>query len=331
MSVIRSLYSITVGGQNITSIVSPRLIDLTVTDKAGTHSDTASITIDDTNGTVRLPRVGDPVMISLGSTGSGFDLVFEGTVDEVKAKGDRGSGRTVCVTAKGLDTTQKAKEPQKQHFDEQTIQSILNTAGGQCGISVQCLDGLGGLKRKYLEMRDESFIHLGERIAREVGGNFRIKGKTAILKKRNTPGEGSVVAAWGVNLHSYDISPRLGRPQFNQTLSRWYDKEEAEWKEKQVGTSVRDGKAKYAARYVAPDEDEATQRCESDKATTERDQAEGTVTIELNPNAKPDGICIVATGKPGCDGSYLIESVSHRISRGSGGSTTLDLKYLSGG
>lgn len=323
--VVRSTYQISVGGQDVSDRFRPLLIDLTVNDKAGTHADTASIKVDNTGGRVALPRIGDPVTITIGSSVYGSRLVFSGTVDEVAKQGSRSSGRTVTISAKSVDTVDKAKEPQQRHWDDTTVEDVLNQAGSHCGIAVECRDGLGSLPRKYVEMRDESFIGLGERIAREIGANFKINGDRATLTKRNAGLTGSVTAAWGVNLHSYNVRPRLGRPQFNETRGRFYDPKAAEWKDKTKSASVKDGKATISARFPLPDQDEADQKAEADKATTERDTGEGQVEIELQPFAEPDGVCVLATGETDIDGPYRIEGVTHKISRG-GGTTTLELK-----
>jgi len=327
MSITRTYYQIVVGGINVTSTFAPILIDLSVTDKVGTHSDTATIKVDDTDARVRMPRTGDPVTISIGYTTGGAAVVFEGTVDEVKADGNRGSGRTVTVTAKGFDTTARVKEPQQRHFDDDTVQGILDKAAKDADISsVEVSDGLGSVKRKFLEMRDESFLHLGERLAREIGGNFKIKGDKAFITKRNAGSNGSVAATWGVNLMSYSISPKLGRSQFKTTKGRWYDKAEAVWKDTKKTTTINGAKAEITSRFILSDQDEAEQRTDSDKATSERDAGEGSVTIELAPSAQPDGQCIVSVGKAGIDGSYRIETVSHKVSR-SGATTNLELKH----
>lgn len=326
MSVVRSSYTIVVGGTDVSDRFRPLLLDLTVTDNAGTHSDSASIKVDNTDGRVSLPRIGDPVSITIGSSVYGSRLVFEGTVDEVSKQGSRSSGRTLTISAKSVDTTKKAKEPQQRHIDDTTVEDALNEAGSYCGITVECRDGLGSLARKYVEMRDESFINFGERIAREVGGNFRIKGDKATLTKRNAGTSSAVTAAWGVNLHSYNVRPKLGRPQFKETRGRWYDKDEAEWKDTTKSTDVEDGEATISGRFPLPDQDEADQKADGDKATTERDQGEGQLEIELNPNAEPDGVCVLSTGEADIDGSYRIEAVTHKMSRSGGGTTSLTLK-----
>ena len=106
----RAVFMVSVAGTNITATLSPVLISLSVSDKAGTHSDTASLEIDDTDGRIVLPQIGAPVVVALGWEGEGVRVVFTGTVDEVRSSGSRGSGRTLQIAAKGMDTTRKPKQ-----------------------------------------------------------------------------------------------------------------------------------------------------------------------------------------------------------------------------
>jgi phage protein D len=320
------MFMVTVAGTNITTTLMPVLISLSVSDKVGTHSDTASLEIDDTDGRIVLPRIGAPVIVALGWQDEGVRVVFTGTVDEVRSSGSRGSGRTLSISAKGMDTTKKPKEGQQRHFDDSTVESILKEAGKTAGVTeVEVDPSLTVITRKYFEMRDESFIHMGERLAREIGGNFRIQGTRAIMSKRGGTYTAAVVAAWGRNLHGWDISPSLGRAQYSQVRARWYDPKKAEWQEAEEDTDLT-VEARHDHRYAKPDRDEANQQTASDKATSERDAGEGSVTVEGDTSAIPDGLCIVTGARPGIDGPYRIESVTHSYSRGGGFVTTLDLK-----
>ena len=322
----RAIFMVTVAGTNITAPLLPILHSLTVTDNVGTHSDTANLDIDDTDGRIVLPQKGAPVIIALGWEGGGVRVVFTGTVDEVKSSGSCGSGRKLAITAKGMDTTQKPKQNQQRHFDNKTIGDILSEAGKSAGVTnIQVDPSLANIKRVYVDMRDESFIHVGERIAREVGGNFRIQGSQAFLTKRGSGYTSFVTATWGDNLHAWDMAPDLGRTQFNAVRARWYDKKQARWMETEDSTRNQT-QARHDHRHTKADEDEAKQQTGSDKATTERDAAEGTCFIEGNTAAIPDGLCIIAGARAGIDGPYRIESVTHTYSRGGGFVTSLNLK-----
>jgi len=238
-------------------------------------------------------------------------VVFRGTVDEVKSFGNRNAGRRLMIVAKGMDTTGPAKEGQQRHWDNATIETILRDAARHAGITTVEVDPeLRGLRRAYFEMRDESFIAMGERLAREVGGNFRIVGNTAFLSKRNGTYQAVVLARWGDNLQSWDIAPQLGRPQFSTVRARWYDMIAARWDlaERATGLDVR---ALHAFRFAKPDAVETSQQTDSDAATAARDAGEGTVTIEGDPAAIPTA-CIIAGTRPGVDGAYRIEAVTTR-------------------
>lgn len=283
----RAAFMVTVAGTNITTTLLPVLISLTVSDKVGTHSDTASLDVDDTEGRIVLPQIGAPVIVALGWEGEGVRVVFTGTVDEVRSSGSRGGGRTLQITAKGMDTTGKPKEGQQRHFDDSTIEDILAQAGRTAGVTeIEVDPSLASITRTYFEMRDESFIHMGERLAREIGGNFRIQGAKAIVSKRAAvtpppwwrPGAGTSTAG--------DISPALGRAQYSKLRARWYDPKNAEWRETAEETSLSVD-ARHDHRYAKADEGEATQQTASDRATSERDAGEGSVMFRAIPPPFP--------------------------------------------
>lgn len=322
----RAVFDVTVAGSNITTALLPVLISLTVSDKVGTHTDSVNLEIDDTDARIILPQKGADVVVALGWESTGLRVVFRGTVDEIKSAGSRGGGRTINIVAKGMDTIGPAKEGQQRHWDNQTISAILRDAASHAEIGTVEVDpDLSGLKRVYFEMRDESFIAMGERLAREVGGNFRIVGNTAILSKRNGNYRAMVYARWGENLHSWDIAPQVGRPQFSTARGRWYDMIQTEWRllDKPVDLTVR---ALHAFRFAKPWDGETDQQTTSDKATSERDAGEGCIVIEGDTAAIPDGLCVIEGTRPGVDGAYRIETVNHTLSRGGGFVTSLELK-----
>lgn len=321
----RAMYAVTIGGVDVTSRLNPHLISLSVTDNVGTHSDTADITLDDTDGRMVLPAEGVPVTIALGWEGGGVRVVFEGTVDEVRSSGSR-AGRTINVSAKGIDTKSPVKQPMQKHFDSKTVEEVLTEAGKLAGIGTVEIDpDLGKILRDYVEMRDESFIHLGERLAREIGGNFRIRGTTAIMSKKRGAYTTAVIATWGVNLQSWEITPKMGRPQFKKSRVRWYDRKKAQWQEEDVEVEGSDAAAEYVSRYPEPNAGQSGNRADNDSATSERETASGSVTIEGDTSAIPDGLCMVSGTRQGIDGAYRIESVTHDYSR-LGFTTRLELK-----
>lgn len=332
---MRAIFSVKVGGEDISSALSPILHKLSVSDRAGSSSDSASLEIDDTDGRIIMPEPRDPITIMLGWEDKGMGVVFQGVVDEVRAVGSR-SGRMINISAKGMDTRGKAKEGQRRHFDDKTISEIMKATGETAGIECQVDEELAKIKRPYVSLDDESFVAFGERIAKEIGGTFKIVGDKAVLAKRNggrsTSGAAlsSVTARWGDNLHSYDVTPILGRPVEKKTRSRWYDRKQAEWKEETAETETEDGETERSSRYSEASQDRAKEQAGSDAAESDRKSGEGSVTIEGNISAQPEGICQITDCRHGIDGDYRIEGVDHEYSR-SGFITRLELGQPKGG
>ncbi|OJU86421.1 MAG: hypothetical protein BGO06_26265, partial [Shinella sp. 65-6] len=306
-----------VGGQNISVALAPLLISLNVSDKSGMSSDSASIEIDDTNGALLLPTVREPVTIKLGWEGEGIGTVFDGTVDEVRARGSR-SGRTITVTARSIDTRSEVKRAQRRHFDDATIEEAMQAAGKTAGVEVTVDPAFASIKRPYMALDDESFLAFGERMAHELGGTFKVVGARAVLAKRNggvnPAGQALpvVTAAWGQNLHSYDLTPSKGRAVEKETATRWYDPKAAEWKVQKAETGTEGGMTTKTGRYSEADQDGAKHKAAADAAESDRRSGGGSVTIEGNIGAQPEGECMVSGCRPGVDGTYRIDGVIPR-------------------
>lgn len=331
-------FMINVGGVNVTNRFNQYLEQLVVSDKAGTSSDTASITLDDSDGQIAMPSIGDSINILLGWEDGGVSMVFDGTVDSVRSAGTHGGGMTMMITAKGFDPKGKAKEPLEFHKDDASLEDFMNEAAGKAGLSFQAHGNLSSIKRPYWAATTESFISLGQRIAREVGGQFKIAGNKAIMYDRNSGQSvsgmsmASVSAIRGQNLLQWDISPAYARPRFSQARARYYDPKKAKWLQKMIEIPQQgpDSEAIHTHRQTRADEDEAGGSAKDNQKSSESERGDGSVTIIGNPAAKPEGTCIVVGARPGIDGSYKIDGVEHSLSRGQGYQTKLELKRPEG-
>lgn len=329
----RALFEVQVGGVNITSALAPILTSMSVSSKAATHADTASLTVDDTGGRIVLPSPKAPVLIYLGWQGGPMREVFSGVVDEVRSSGSRSGGRSLSISAKGLDVTGRAKEGQHRHFDGMTLPAILKAAGELAGITqIEVDPRLASLVLPYVDMRGESFLHLGERLARELGGSFRVQGNRATVAARAGGYTASTVsAAWGVNLISWDLKPFVGRGRHKAARARHYDPKAA----REVETSSPTGDASALADFIrrdrAADAEAARRIAGGDAAVASEAGGGGTVVIDGNGGAVPDGLCVLTGARPGADGSYRIKGVTHDYSRSGGWTTSLELAEPQGG
>jgi uncharacterized protein len=325
-------WGVSLAGQDLTKAWAPTLIDISITDKAGEASDTCDLTIDDSDGKVRMPSKRMPLVVTLEGA-----RVFRGFVEKVDSSGSRGAGRVLKVKAKGFDTGGKAKEPQAFHLDDTDLGSYLGKLAEGAGISITVDPDLGGLQQDYWAADGESFIAIGERLSRKFGGTFKIRGDQAIFAKRGSgqsPGGltlGVTEAVYGQNLISWSITPKDPRRKFSSGRARWFDRPSASFKERNLDFGNSDLDALHLVRTLSADEGEASAVLDARKRDGEREGGTGSVQLDLAVGAVVEGWCRIVGARPGIDGVYLIETVKHSANRNGGATTALDLKQPGGG
>lgn len=328
-------WRVIVDGRDVTGDMRPYLIDIEITDKDGAASDACSLTFDDTEGQALLPRDGSKVRVLLQGM-----LKFAGTVDGVRSSGARGGGRTLKVSAKGFDSRGKAKEPQGFHMDDAELGDFFNQAARNAGLAgVVVSDKLAGVARDYWSADSESFLQLGQRLAREYHATFKIRqgngGDVAVLAARDEnplPAVRGVVGTGG-NVISWDIAPFTGRGAFTRGKVKYFDRETASFKVEEVEFDLdRDlPDAANVARVTVADQAQAKSIGAARKSESKREGGEGSVELDLTVEAQAEAPFVLSGARPGVDGTYRIVSVRHKASRSGGSTTSLDLKQPEGG
>jgi phage protein D len=325
-------WKVFVDGQDRTDGMRPFLTGITVSDKDGTASDTCSLDFDDSGGQLKLPKDGAKVQVYLQGV-----AVFSGTVDSVRSSGSRGSGRTLKVTAKGFDAKGKAKEPQSHHMDDATLREFMDKAAAKAGLSMVIDPAFAEIKRNYWSADAASFLHMGQKLARELGATFKIRGDKAVLAKRGSgesAGGGAMPVIFGRvpgNVLSWDIAPLATRRTFKSGVSRYFDRASASFKSVSVDTAIEGADAINEVRSLAADEEQALGIAEGRKIDSKREGGEGTVELDLEVTAQAEAAFVLSGARPGVDGSYRIAGVTHKADRGGGSTTSLELKQPESG
>ncbi|MDX6806298.1 late control D family protein [Terrihabitans sp. PJ23] len=312
----------------------PYLTEISVSDKDGTSSDTAQLTFDDAGGQCLLPKTGARVSVFLQGV-----LAFQGVVDSTPWTMTRGGGRMLQVNAKGFDTRSKVKEGQQWHLDDGTLDDALNKAAKVAGLSGVSVDPeLGAIKRDYWTPDGASFMAFAEKLARQHGATFKIRGDQAVFVKRGSGSNGAGAAMPTVqaripgNVISCSVDPSKGRPRYSKARARWFDRKSASFKTKEIEIETGDDEVDVSdeVRGTAADEEQAGGFVEGHKSDSEREGGDGTIEMDLTVDAQAEGTLVLSGARPGVDGTYRIVSVTHKATRSSGATTTLEIKQPQG-
>lgn len=321
-------FKVIVGGQDVTPRFAPRLISLSITKSSTEATQSATFTLDDSDASVRFPKTGTPVSIELGWEG-GATRRFEGEVDTVDWSTDRGSGSVLSIIARSASLKGKVKQPTDRHWENKTLGTILEDAAADAGLSIKVHADLAQRQLEYEAQDNESFFAFADRLAREHGATFAIKGQQAGFVPRNQGVSATgqplptILVSRGNFISASGLTPITDRARFKKKKGRWYDIKKAKQVIEEVETG-EDVEPEDVLRLMQPDADAARARAHSDKVDSARQKGSGTVLIEGEPTAEPEGTAMIQL-RAGVDGIYTIASITDTLDRGSGYTTSISL------
>lgn len=315
-------YKVTVDGQDITSILSSRLISLSLTDEAGVKSDAVEITLSDhlPNARLKIPPKGAEITVALGykfhTKEMGLFIAdsveVSGPPDQMRIRGTASvHGQT--TSGKTALTEQKARSWE----DGTTIATLLQTVAGEHGLEPAVSASLASITLPHIDQIDESDINLLTRIARDYDAIAKPGGGKLVIAKR---GESLTVA--GEAMPTIALRPgQVSRWRMQSSLRAAAGKVVAVHRDQDQnkdidatsgeGTPVR----RLKQRFATP---EAAQKA-ADAAFRRAARAGNQLQIELpgNPDLVAEARLVLEGFRPGVNGEWLITRVQHQV--GSGG------------
>lgn len=171
---MRPTFSISAGGSDITGSISSRLVMLEVVDTVDETSDSMTLTLEDADRTLALPKSGARLEIAIGYDGANQrlgafvvdDVTIEGPPDTVIVTGsstpfveDRNGGGSASFTSR-----------KSRSWDGKTVGDIVATIAGECGLSPVVDQTLKDITVPHIDQIGESDANLLIRLARRYGG-----------------------------------------------------------------------------------------------------------------------------------------------------------------
>lgn len=294
------------------------VISITINDTDGEGTDTASLTLDNRDARIFVPQKNDPVVIKRGRSKAGMISRFIGYVSGVTLAGG-GGGRTISVNCESGDPSGKAKEPLQISLKDKTIEDALSLAAKEVGLQTPIVDdAFKSIKREKEVFDGETFMDIGHRFARELGGKFKFFGDIPMLLSANSGKTASgkdlppVAVAWGKNLINWSIQPRDSKPSYVEHSALYFDFDQAEWVAEKVA-GKDDAKAKKQSHVRKSTKDEASKSAKAEKDGAERAAGSGTVVMDGEDLVFAGAPLNLQGAGPGADGTYRIKSCTETL------------------
>ena len=312
-------FLVTLDGRDLTAIIRPRLISLTLTECRDESADQLDIALDDTDGQLAVPSKGAKIHLHIGWEHSG--LVDKGTftVDEVEHSGAPDTITLRARTANLIDTFRQIEE---HSFHDTTLGAIIEVIAFRQQLTAGIAEALRNVNIKHIDQTRESDAAFLRRLGKRYDAVATVKNDTLIF----LPASFSQTVS-GKPLPTIHITRQSGDGHHYHSAERdSYTGVRVFWQDDKQGLrqSVIAGTAENAKRLrttYASDTDARTAavaewlRIQRGLATFELNLAVG------NPALMPQSPIIVSGFKAAIDRvDWLTEKVTHSI--GSGGFTT---------
>lgn len=190
------------GTKDITTLLSQRLMNLTLTDSRGFEADQLDFTLDDTDGLLELPSRGAILSLGLGWKDEALTFKGEYTVDEVEH-----SGAPDCVTirARSADLRGSLMNRHERSFHKTTLGKIVQQIADENQLQAMVGDEYKNLEIKHIDQTDESSISFLTRLAEEHDAIATVKnGRLLFIKS------GKSTTASGQKLPEFIITRQAG-------------------------------------------------------------------------------------------------------------------------
>ncbi|MDG6240804.1 phage late control D family protein [Glaesserella parasuis] len=168
------------GTKDITTLLSQRLMNLTLTDSRGFEADQLDFTLDDTDGLLELPSRGAILSLGLGWKDEALTFKGEYTVDEVEH-----SGAPDCVTirARSADLRGSLMNRHERSFHKTTLGKIVQQIADENQLQAMVGDEYKNFEIKHIDQTDESSISFLTRLAEEHDAIATVKnGRLLFIK-----------------------------------------------------------------------------------------------------------------------------------------------------
>lgn len=303
-------------GADITRHIADRLVSLTVTDEAGSTSDTVRLVLDDRDAVFELPPTGALLTVGLGylETGGAIDMGVY-VVDELAFEGP---DRRFSISAKAGDSFDREapgrlKAPKSRSWHGTTIGAMVESIAKAHGFEAVVSRDLGAIAIDHLDQTEESDVALLRRLAKDNGAVVKpASGKLLFVE------EGSARTASGKPMPAVTLRPErcsrwsvkiAKRGAHKTVVAEWHDQATGELRREASGS----GEPEQVLRHTHASADEAKRASAAGLQRAQRGEMTADIEAVGDPDLVAEAALTLAGFRVGVDGEWVISRATHTL------------------
>ncbi len=299
--------------RDVTERIARRLLELSITDEAGFSSDALTLTVDDADGLLSVPRKGATLAVYLGYKEVGLAHMGEFIVDEPELSGPPDK---IVIRARGADLRGHLKASKTRSWSNVTIDEIVRVIASEHDLQAKVAEQFSGIVIAHIDQCGESDLHFLTRLAKEYDAVSKPAGVNLLFAHRGLSEAVSGEALPSITLARSDVTTyRLvlsDRSDIGCVTAYWQDKGKARRTGETVGDRTLPGKT---LRSTYPSAAEARSAATSELSALQRARKNLDITLPGNPRIGAESPITLSGGwREGFEGEYVAVRVEHRLS-----------------
>lgn len=333
-AVRRPQFVVKYNGKDITSDVSSGLLSVEYTDKTEGESDELQIQVEDTDGLWRgewYPTKGDKLTLEFGYEDTALISAGDFDIDEIEMQG---APDTVSIRGIAAGIKKAVRTKTSQAYENQTLKQVAQTIASKHGMTVQ--GEIENVRFTRITQNQEHDLEFLRRISEEYGHIFSVRDNKLIFTKIYDIEKGKpVVSIDRTDLLTYSMRDKTSQV-FKNAQVKYHDPSDKQVKEfKTTSNTNADGVAisdttqedTLEIRTKAENKQQAELKAKAALYRHNSKQQEGTLVLIGNP-LMVAGNNIELTGMGALSGKFHITESRHRIDKGAGYTTEVQVKRV---
>lgn len=319
-------YRITLDGRDLSRLISPNLISLTLSESRAEEADMLDIVLDDSRQSFAIPKRGANIRVAIGWVGA--PLIDKGTftVDEIEHSG---APDILTVRARSASMSNEMHERRERSWHGQTLGAIVQAIADRHSLRAAVADALKTVAIAHIDQTHESDMSFLTRLAKRYDAVMNVKDRNLLFMPI---GSGKTVSGKVLEVleikrssgdqHRYHIAQR---DSYSAVRAYWHSSGKAKRESVVVGKEDRNSAKVLPEEYAT--EAEARAAADAEYARIQRSQATMSYTLALGrPELFPEMPVAVSGFKPEIDATpWLVKKATHTLGEG-GFTTALELE-----
>ncbi|WP_432786937.1 hypothetical protein AAEX37_01002 [Oligella sp. MSHR50489EDL] len=322
------IFNITVNGQNVTSRFDARLVSLTLRESRDDEADQLDIVLSDHDNAINLPPLDAVLELAIGYRQLGLIKKGKFNIDELQHSG---APDQLTIRARSCPLNGAMRERKERSFHKKSVEEIIKTIALQNRLEAVVDKTIAKHVIEHIDQTNESDHKFLARLGKQFDAVATVKdGKLIFIKKHDGK------TATGKNMPIIGISRNIGdrhnyseasRDAYPGVVAKWQDIKSQKTKKVVVGTEKNAKKIQKTygseadALRAAKSEYERLKRGEVQmRFSMAHGRPDLSVQVKIQfPDMKP----------PISSHTFLIKTVTHKLDKGSGLTSDLELELES--